>query len=394
MIGEMGRADRMSVDSVPLRPAWVEVDLGAIEHNTRRLTEIARGAELMAMVKANAYGHGAVPVSQAALRGGAAWLGVFSAGEGIELRRAGIAAPILVVGYTPPDWARAAVEHRLTLTVFPAEGAAAIAGAARELGQTARVHIKVDTGMTRLGILPAQTVEFGRAVRRLANIEIEGAFTHFAMADTPDAHGVKGWGKEYTQTQLARFRSAVRDLESEGISLRYRHCANSPATLELAEARFNLVRSGILVYGLDPSPEVPRPRDFIPALSFKTRVALVKGAPAGAFVSYGATFQTARPSRLAVLMVGYADGFRRKPSNYGDVLVRGKRAPIVGRVCMDQTMVDVTDIEGVQVGDEVVLIGRQGPEEISAEQVADRLGTNNYETVATLSDRLERRYSG
>ena len=384
----------MSVDSVPLRPAWVEVDLGAIEHNTRRLTEIAGGAELMAMVKANAYGHGAVPVSQAALRGGAAWLGVFSAGEGIELRRAGIGAPILVVGYTPPDWARAAVEHRLTTTVFTTEDAAAIADAARELGLTARVHIKIDTGMTRLGILPAQAVEFGRAVRRLANLEIEGAFTHFAMADTPDAHGVKGWGKEYTQAQLERFRSAVQDLESEGVSLRYRHCANSPATLGLAEARFNLVRSGILIYGLDPSPEVPRPRDFVPALSFKTRVALVKSAPAGAYVSYGATFRTARPSRLAVLMVGYGDGFRRMPRNYGEVLVRGKRAPIAGRVCMDQTMVDVTDVEGVQVGDEVVLIGRQGDEEISAEQVADRLGTNNYETVTTLSARLERRYSG
>ncbi|HEX9074335.1 MAG TPA: alanine racemase [Anaerolineae bacterium] len=384
----------MTVESVPLRPAWVEVDLGAIEHNTRRLVEIARGADLMAMVKANAYGHGAVPVSQATLRGGATWLGVFSAGEGIQLRRAGINAPILVVGYTPPDWTRAAVEHRLTLAVFSIESATTIDGAARELGLTARVHIKIDTGMTRLGILPEQAAEFGRAVSRLANVEIEGAFTHFAMADTPDAHGVKGWGKEYTQNQLGRFRTAVQALEREGISLRYRHCANSPATLELAEARFNLVRSGILIYGLDPSPEVPRPRDFIPALSFKTQVALVKAAPAGAFVSYGATFRTARPSRLAVLMVGYGDGFRRKPSNYGEVLVRGKRAPIVGRVCMDQTMVDVTDIEGVQAGDEVVLIGRQGAEEISAEQVADRLGTNNYETVATLSDRLERRYSG
>src|SRR5512142_1781827 len=184
MNDKIRKADQMSVESVPLRPAWVEVNLGAIEQNARRLTEIARGADLMAMVKANAYGHGAVPVSQAALRGGAAWLGVFSAGEGIELRRAGIAAPILVVGYTPPDWARAAVEHRLTLTVFTTEGAAALAAAARELGQTARVHIKIDTGMTRLGILPAQAVEFGRALRPLANIEIGGSGTHFAVAGT------------------------------------------------------------------------------------------------------------------------------------------------------------------------------------------------------------------
>ena len=382
----------MASDPFPLRPAWVEVNLSAIEQNTRRLVAIARPAELMAMVKANAYGHGAVEASRAALRGGATWLGVYSVGEGIELRRAGIDAPILVVGHTPPRWACIAVENRLTLTVFSMESAQAIAGAACMFDRRARIHIKIDTGMTRLGVMPEQAVPFVQTVQNLRGIEIEGAYTHFSMADTPDAYGEEGWGREYTRQQLARFRDAIDDLDRAGIPLRYRHIANSPATLNLPEARFNLVRSGILIYGLDPSAEVPRPAGFVPALAFKTEVATVKSVPAGKYVSYGATFRTARPTRLAVLMVGYADGFRRAPRNYGEVLVRGKRAPIAGRVCMDQTMIDVTDIDGVQAGDEVVLIGRQGTEEIRAEQVAERLGANNYETIATISARVERRY--
>ncbi|MBI4786134.1 MAG: alanine racemase [Chloroflexi bacterium] len=380
----------MPIDNVPLRPAWVEVNLNAIEQNTRRLGEIARPAEVMAMVKANGYGHGAVEASRAALRGGATWLGVYSVGEGIELRRAGIDAPILVVGPTPPRWACVAVEHRLTLTVFSMETVAAIADAARVCNRRAQVHIKIDTGMTRLGVMPEEAVNFARAVSDL--VELEGAFTHFSMADTPDAYGEEGWGRAYTRQQLARFGETLDALDQAGIVLRYRHVANSPATLNLPEARFNLVRSGILIYGLDPSPEVPRPSGFVPALAFKTEVALVKSVPAGKYVGYGATFRTTRPTRLAVLMVGYADGFRRAPRHYGEVLVRGQRAPIAGRVCMDQTMVDVTDIEGVQPGDEVVLIGRQGPEEICAEEVAEKLGANNYETITTISARVERRY--
>ncbi len=381
------------MNTIPLRPAWVEVNLKAIELNARRLTEIiGRETELMAMVKANAYGHGAIESARAALRGGATCLGVYAMGEGVELRDAGITAPILVVGPTMPAMARVGVAHNLTLTIFTLDAAHEIADTARELNTRARVHIKVDTGMSRLGILPDDAVDFARAVRELGNIEIEGVFTHFAMADTPDAHGIIGWGREYTRQQLARFRGVVDALDAADIHIKYRHCANSPASVNLPEARFNLARSGILIYGLDPSDESPRPRDFIPALAFKTQVALVKSVPAGTYVSYGCTFRTERATRLAVLMVGYADGFRRKPNNYGAVLVRGARAPIVGRVCMDQTMVDVTDIANVQAGDEVVLIGKQGAAEIRAEEVAQKLGTNNYETVTTISARVERRY--
>jgi alanine racemase len=376
------------MDFIPLRPAWVEVNRGAIEHNARRLKEIiGRETALMAMVKANAYGHGAIESARAALRGGATWLGVYALGEGVELRDAGIAAPILVVGPTLPACARGGVARDIALTIFSRDTARAIVDAAHELNTRARVHIKVDTGMTRLGILPDEAVEFARAVRELGNIEIEGVFTHFATSDETSE-----FGRAYTREQLAKFNRVVNALDAAGIRPRYRHCANSPASVLLPEARFNLARSGILMYGLDPSDEVPRPRDFIPALAFKTQVALIKQVPVGTYVSYGCTFQTTRASRLAVLMIGYADGFRRKPNNYGEVLVRGARAPIVGRVCMDQTMIDVTDIPGVEVGDEVVLIGKQGAEEIRAEEVAQKLGTNNYETVTTISARLERRY--
>ena len=381
----------MSSDFIPLRPSWVEIDTSAIENNARLLAHIAAPAELLTMVKANGYGHGAIETSRAALRGGAQWLGVYAIGEGVELRQAQIDAPILVVGPTQPEYAHIGVKYNLTLTIFSMEAARAVSDAAHELNTNAHVHIKIDTGMARLGVMPDHALDFARAVRALPNIEIQGVFTHFAMADTPDAFGIQGWGIDYTQKQLERFISVIAALENAGIAPRYRHCANSPATINLAAARFNLVRAGILLYGLDPSPEVPRPADFKPALSFKTQVALVKQVPTGTYVSYGATFRTERPTVLAVLMVGYADGFRRKP-NYGEVLVRGKRAPIVGRVCMDQTMIDVTGIAGVQPGDEVVLIGRQGAEEIRAEEVAERLGTNNYETVTTISARVERRY--
>lgn len=382
----------MSFENVPLRHAWVEVDLSAIEYNTRRLVELAGNAELLAMVKANAYGHGAVETSRAILRGGARWLGVFTVGEGIELRDAGITAPILVVGYTPPQWVRVALEKNLTLNVFSMGTACALAEAARELNTRARVHIKIDTGLSRLGVLPDEALDFARAVRDLRNIEIEGLMTHFAMADTPDAFGITGWGDEYTQKQLKIFRDVLAAFESNGIAVRYQHCANSPTILNLPMALFNLVRAGILLYGLDPSPEVPAPPDFKRALSYKTQVALIKSVPTGTYVSYGCTFRTERPSRLAILLVGYADGFRRKPANYGEVLVRGKRVPIVGRVAMDQAIADVTDLQDIAVGDEVVLIGKQGTEEIRAEEVADRLGTNNYETIATISARVERRY--
>lgn len=381
------------MSEVPLRPAWVEVNLGAIQNNARRLKEIiGAGAELMAMVKANAYGHGAVETARAALRGGATWLGVYSAGEGVELRQAGIHAPILVVGPTPAEWAPTALAYDLTLTLSSREYAAPLAAVARRLGTRARLHVKIDTGMTRLGLSASTAADEIRTLAQDEALEIEGLYTHFAVADEPHARGITNWGTNYTRRQLEVFLRVADELARAGITIRYRHVANSAGCIHFPEARLNLARSGILLYGLHPSREVPRPAGFEPALAFKTRLALVRDTPPGTFVSYGATFETTRRARIGVLMTGYADGFRRGPQNYGEVLVRGKRAPVVGRVCMDQAMIDVTDIPDAQAGDEVVLIGKQGKDEISAEEVAARLGTNNYEVVTTISPRVPRRY--
>jgi alanine racemase len=371
----------------PIRPAWVEVNLSAIEHNARRLVALADDAHVLAMVKANAYGHGAVPVARAAVRGGVHWLGVVSLGEALELRHAHITTPILVTGYTPPEETPLAVENDVTLSVFTLDVARALADAARARNVRARVHLKVDTGMSRLGVSPDDAVMFARAVSALAPIEIEGVYTHLAAADVLNA-----WGETFTQTQVAKFRAVLRALEEAGIRPRYRHCANSPALLRLPEAHFNLIRSGILLYGLDPDPDVPRPPDLIPALAFKTRVAHVRDIAAQTYVGYGGAFRASRAMRIAILSVGYADGYRRALANKGQVLIHGTRAPIIGRVCMDQCFADVTHIEGVHAGDEAVLIGKQGAEEIRAEEVAAWAGTNNYEIITTISARLERRY--
>lgn len=381
------------MNPLPLRPAWVEINLRAIENNARRLKDILGGnSELMAMVKAHAYGHGAVQSARAALAGGATWLGVYAAGEGVELRDAAITAPILVLGPTLPEWTETALARDLTLTIPSHDHVQPILDAARGLGRRARVHVKIDTGMTRLGLEAASAAQEILEFARNDNLLVEGILTHFAVADDPNARGIKNWGVEFTKKQMETFLGVADELARGGLELKYLHAANSPGSVLYQQPRFNLARGGILLYGLHPSSDAPRPEHFEPALSFKTQLALVRNVPAGRFVSYGATFETARPSRVGVLMVGYADGFRRRPKNYGAVLVRGQRAPIIGRVCMDQTMIDVTAIPDAQRGDEVVLIGKQGNLELSAEEIGELLGTNNYETVTTISARVPRVY--
>lgn len=376
-----------------LRPSWVEVNGSAITDNTRRLKEIlGETAELMAMVKANAYGHGAVEAARAALRGGATWLGVYAAGEGIELRVGGIEARILVLGPTLPEWTREALARDLTLTIPARDYVQPILEAANELKVRARVHVKIDTGMTRLGLDAPEAAQEIVELAQNDRIQVEGILTHFAVADDPNARGLEKWGAEFTHKQLDTFLRVADELDRAGLMVQYRHAANSPGAIYYQHPRLNLARGGILLYGLHPSADAPRPEGFEPALSFKTRLALVREVPAGRFISYGATFETQRASRVGVLMVGYADGFRRGPNNYGTVLVRGQRAPILGRVCMDQTMIDLTEIPEAQTGDEVVLIGKQGAEELSAEEVGKQLGTNNYETVTTISARVPRVY--
>jgi alanine racemase len=269
----------------------------------------------------------------------------------------------------------------LSATVFDLDVARALDQAARELNRQVRVHVKVDTGMGRLGLLPDEVVPVFSQLSALPNLILEGIFTHFSVADSDTT---------YTQWQIERFRQVLASLAEVGIRVSMVHAANSAAILTLPESHFSMVRLGIAMYGLDPSRQVPCPPDFRPALTFKTQVAQVKTLPPGSFVSYGNTYQTTEAQRIAVIPVGYADGFRRAPRHWGEVLIRGQRAPIVGRVCMDQTMIDVTAIPDARQGDEVVLIGEQGAERITAEDVAERLGTINYEVVSEILARVPR----
>lgn len=367
----------------PPRPTWVEIDLEAIAHNVRRLCAlIGSDVALMVIVKADGYGHGAIKTARTALNNGASWLGVACLSEALALRRVGIEAPILALGYTPPWQAREMVEQQIDATVFSLENAQALSRAALELGRTACVHVKVDTGMGRLGLAPAEALPFVAALQRLPGIAVRGIFTHFATADSAD--------RQYCNCQLQQFRQALEELERAGLRPPLAHAANSAATISLPEARLDMVRVGIALYGLNPSAEVPCPPDLYPALAFKTQVAQVKACPAGSCISYGCTYRTPYDARIAVIPVGYADGFRRAPQHWGEVLVRGRRAPVVGRVCMDQTMIDVTNIPAVRQGDEVVLIGAQGHERITVDEVAARLGTINYEVVSEILARVPR----
>ncbi|HEU5349665.1 MAG TPA: alanine racemase [Ktedonobacterales bacterium] len=370
----------------PDRPTWLEIDLSAIGHNTQFFKQlVGPDVRVLVSLKADAYGHGALRVARTVVHNGAEWLGVATVSEAEPLRRAGMEAPILVFGYIAPWQAREAVRMQLRATLYAPELARSLSQAATDLGAQMRVHVKVDTGMARLG-LRAEDIEailrFCNEVQSLPGLIFEGIFTHFSTADSAD--------QTYALRQLDRFERVLAALDARGMRPPIVHAANSAAALTLPQARYDMVRSGIVIYGLSPSDEVQLPEGFRPALAFKTQVAQVKEIPAGEGISYGATYITTAPTHIAVLPVGYADGFRRAPANWGEVLVRGQRAPLVGRVCMDQCMIDVTHIPGVRQGDEVVLIGRQGEDELTADEIAHRLGTIPYEVTSELLARVPR----
>jgi len=368
----------------PDRPTWLEVDLAAVAHNVRRLEARAGGAEVMVVLKADAYGHGAVQVAHTALRSGATWLGVACVPEGRALRRAGIRAPVLVLGYTPGWQAREAVALHLDLAVFDLDTARAFGTAARAVGTTASVHVKVDTGMHRLGVAADAAPAFVRGLHAVDGIDVAGLFTHFACADDRSPAGVSA-----TDAQMAAFGRVLADLEATGHRPPVVHASNSAGLLVRPDATFDLVRPGIAVYGLPPGPDVPVP-ELRPALSWTSQVAQVHDLGPGASVGYGHTWTADRPSRVATVPVGYADGLRRAPATWRHVLVRGRPAPLAGRVSMDQISIDVTGIDGVRRGDEVVLIGRQGDEEVPATLVAEWLGTSPYEVVSEILARVPR----
>jgi len=365
------------------RPTWAEIDLGATAYNVKRIKEIVGPrVEVMAVVKAEAYGHGALGVAHTALASGATWLGVAELNEAIALRQAGIAAPILILAWAPGWLARQAIQHDAACTVFDIDTAGMFSRAAQEIGRAARIHVKINTGLNRLGLMPDAAASAIEQMNAMEGLYLEGIFTHFARSDETN--------RAPTRVQLERFRQVLSDVEARGIRIPIRHAANSPSILNYPESHFEMVRPGILLHGLDPSKEVPAPGDFKPVMALKTIVAQVQTLPPKSPISYGGTYVTEGYERIAVLPIGYADGFRRGPNPWGEVLVRGQRAPIVGRVCMDQCMINVTHIPGVKQGDEVVLIGEQAGNRIRAEDVAHRLGTSNYETVSALTARIPR----
>lgn len=368
---------------------YAQIDLKAVESNLENIKAgLGNKTKIMAVVKTDGYGHGSVPVARILQDKEFMYgFGVATIEEAMELRKQGIRLPILVLGYTFPDCFNLLAEEEIRPALFREDHLRLLSGAAEKCGKPVRVHIKVDTGMSRIGINPDESgLRFVKKTAETKGIEIEGIFTHFARADETDK------GPAYKQLQL--FRDFVRRVERElGIAVPVKHCANSAATLEMPEAQMDVVRPGIIVYGLHPSEEVDLSRTSLkPALSLYSRVVFIKELPAGREVSYGGTFVAKETIRVATIPVGYGDGYPRSLSGKGYVLIRGKRAPILGKVCMDQFMVDVTQIPEAREDDPVTLVGCDGKEQITAEMIGALSGRFNYEFVCDLGKRVPRVY--
>lgn len=364
---------------------YAEVDLGAIRFNIQEEKKcIGTGTKIMAVIKANAYGHGDIEVARA-LDDLVDAYGVAVAEEALRVRKSGIKKMVLILGYTGNDWFEDIITHDISQTVSSYEMARELSQTAQALGRKAKIHIKLDTGMSRIGFLPVRdNIDVIHAIHELPGIVIEGIYTHFARADekTPDA----------AREPLEKYMIFIEELENRGIHIPVRHVANSAAILQFPEACLDMVRSGISTYGIYPSADVCRKTPLRPALQWKSIVSFVKTIHPGVSVGYGGTFTAERETVVATIPVGYADGVRRDLSGKGRVLVHGQYAPILGRICMDQFMIDVTDIPEVCVGDEVTLIGRDGERELPVEEVANLAHSFNYEYLCGISNRVPRKY--
>jgi alanine racemase len=371
--------------SLTLRPTVASIDLAALAHNLAEVRRLSPGMHILAVVKADGYGHGSVPCARTLEKHGAYVFGVALVEEALELRQAGIRKPIVVLGGPYGDFTEV-VANDLWPVIFLPEHLRGLDAAARSASKRVLAHVKLDTGMGRIGLLPDQLAGFAEASRSCGNVVLDGLLSHFANADLAD--------QELTRKQLVRFHEGIAILRQAGAPLTYRHISNSAGVMDLPEARdgkeFNLVRPGIMLYGHYPADRFRATTQLRPVLTWKTAVVQVKSVSSGVPISYGGKFVTRRPSRIATLPVGYADGYSRRLTNVGEVLVRGKRAPIAGTVCMDMCMADVTDIPGVDVGDEVVLLGRQGEAVVSADEIAQKCGTIHYEVLCGISARVPR----
>ncbi|MFW5713259.1 MAG: alanine racemase [Brevefilum sp.] len=360
---------------------WLEIDLAAIKNNIRQIRSMTK-TEVMAVIKANGYGHGVLDVAMAAAEAGATWCGVARMEEALNLRAAGLTSEVMVLGYTPPVLISEAIENNIHVAIYDIEMARAYAARARQTDGKLKAHLKVETGMGRLGLAPKKASDFLANHRDHDRIEITGIFTHFARADEPESGA--------TERQLAIFNELLQQLEKESLLPGMIHAANSAAVINYPQTYFDLVRPGIAIYGLDPSPNTRLPEGFLHALTWKARLTSVRTFPPGHGISYGSIYVTSAEERIGVIPVGYGDGFRRLSGQ--EVLCRGKRVNVVGRVCMDQCMLQLDSVPEASAGDEVVLLGKQGSAEITAGELAHRWGTLNYEVVCGLADRLPRVY--
>lgn len=368
-----------------IRPLWAEIDLSAIKHNIREARRVVGDdVAIMAVVKANGYGHGAERVAQAAVEAGVSWLGVAIPEEGVVLREAGLTQPVHVLAEANPSATALVVKYDLTATVCSTKTARVLSDEALRQGKTVKAHVKVDTGMNRIGLTPENAPRFLREFGALPGLEIEGIFTHFAEADNA--------GGDYTSYQLTAFKKLLEQLESEGICPPVKHAANSAGLYLHRDSHLDMVRIGISMYGLHPSEATKGKIDLKPAFSLKARLSFIKEVPCGTGISYGRTHVTACGTKIGTVPGGYGDGYSRLLSNKTHVLIAGRRFPAVGNICMDQFMVDLGADHDAKVDDEVVLIGCQGQEEISADELASILGTINYEIVCMINARVPRVY--
>ncbi len=380
-------------------PVWAEIDLGAISHNLNELRRlIDPKVRMLAAVKANAYGHGIIPVARQAVDNGVNMLGVARYEEGIVLRKSGIETPILIFGYTSPSTTEELLAYDLIPTVFSQTAAEAFSSVASLAQRKLKIHIKVDTGMGRIGLLPAnfrqssetdaqgmQDVEEIGAIVRMKGLEPEGIYTHFACADSAD--------KTSADNQFECFLDLLARLSQRGIEFPIRHAANSAAVIDMPHTHLDMIRPGISVYGLYPSDQVKKERlSLKPAMALKAKISQFKHVPARFNISYGSTHITPAPTSIATVPIGYADGYSRMLSSRGYMLVDGQRAPVIGRVCMDLTMLDVGHIPRACPEAEIVILGAQGADVITADEIAGWLGTINYEIVATVMNRVPRIY--
>lgn len=369
-----------------LRPVWAEINLDNLAHNMREIRRIAKSKDIIAVIKADGYGHGALDIAPVLLKNGATRIAVAVLSEAVELRKGGIECPIMILGYTPANLAEDLLNHDIEQTVYSYELAEELSSIAVKNNKKIKIHIAVDTGMGRIGFIPnEESVNELYKISNLPNISIEGIFTHFSTADEED--------KTYSYSQNDKFNWFYNKLKERNIHIKMRHIANSAAIMELPETHFEAVRPGIIMYGYYPSKEVSKEvLDLKPVMSLKTNIVHIKRLPPGEYISYGRRYVTTKESIIATLPVGYADGYTRLLFNKGKVIINDKFAPIVGSICMDQCMIDITDIEGIDIGDEAILIGESENLKFTADDIAELLGTINYEVVCMINKRVPRVY--